>query len=236
MSFDASLLVIMAIFWVTYVILRVCFFKPMVALLEEREGRVSTAQQTWEQAFAETQKRLDEERALAGRDPPPGDERARRAPPRGAGAAGSQTLAEVKKTVQAELGRGERRDRPPGARRARRRSRSASAASPTTSSTACWEPPLEAAPRPSPRAPPGSPARPSPPRSPCPRWRARSGEADYLPRPAALDLAVGQPAPLPRHPRLLHRARRPPVPRAAAPRRSRATSSGRAPSRTRRAA
>ena len=53
MSFDASLLVIMAIFWVTYVILRVCFFKPMMALLETREGRVSSAQQIWDQAFAD---------------------------------------------------------------------------------------------------------------------------------------------------------------------------------------
>jgi F-type H+-transporting ATPase subunit b len=102
-SFDASLLVIMAIFWVTYVILRVCFFKPMVALLEEREGRVATAQQTWEQATAETQKRLDEERALLA-------ETRRRAMSaradrrREAQEQRLAALAEVKKTVQQELG------------------------------------------------------------------------------------------------------------------------------------
>ncbi len=102
MSFDASLLVIMAIFWVTYVILRVCFFKPMVALLEEREGRVATAQQTWEQASAETQKRLDEERALLG------ETRRRAMNARAERRREAQehrlaTLAEVKKTVQTEL-------------------------------------------------------------------------------------------------------------------------------------
>jgi F-type H+-transporting ATPase subunit b len=102
-SFDASLLVIMAIFWVTYVILRVCFFKPMVALLEEREGRVSTAQETWEQAFAESQKKLDEERTLLAetrrRAMSARAERRREANERRL-----TTLAEVKKTVQAELG------------------------------------------------------------------------------------------------------------------------------------
>jgi F0F1-type ATP synthase membrane subunit b/b' len=101
-SFDASLLVIMAIFWVTYVILRVCFFKPMMALLEEREGRVATAQQTWEQAFAETQKRLDEERALLAetrrRAMSARADRRREAQDQRLAA-----LAEVKKKVQQEL-------------------------------------------------------------------------------------------------------------------------------------
>ena len=102
MSFDASLLVIMAIFWVTYVILRVCFFKPMVALLEEREGRVATAQQTWEQASTEMQRRLDEERALLA------ETRRRAMNARAERRREAQenrlaTLAEVKKTVQTEL-------------------------------------------------------------------------------------------------------------------------------------
>jgi F0F1-type ATP synthase membrane subunit b/b' len=101
-SFDASLLVIMGIFWITYVILRVFFFKPMVTLLEEREGRVTTAQQIWEQAFADTQKRLEEERgllsdtrrkAMAART-----ERRREAQDRRL-----QILGEVKKTVQQQL-------------------------------------------------------------------------------------------------------------------------------------
>ena len=103
MSFDASLLVIMAIFWVTYVILRVCFFKPIMALLEQREGRIATAQQTWEQAFADTQKRLEEERTLLAETRRQAmnarAERRREAQQRRL-----ETLAEVKKTVQRELG------------------------------------------------------------------------------------------------------------------------------------
>jgi F-type H+-transporting ATPase subunit b len=101
-SFDASLLVIMAIFWVTYVILRVCFFKPMVALLEQREGRISTAQQTWDQAFAEAQKRLDEEKTLLAETRRQAmSARAERR--REAQEHRLQTLAEVKRTVQGEL-------------------------------------------------------------------------------------------------------------------------------------
>ena len=102
MSFDASLLVIMAIFWVTYVILRVCVFKPMVALLDLREGRISTAQQTWDQAFAETQKRIDEEKTLLAETRRQAmSARAERR--REAQEHRLQTLAEVKRTVQGEL-------------------------------------------------------------------------------------------------------------------------------------
>jgi F0F1-type ATP synthase membrane subunit b/b' len=101
-SFDASILVIMAIFWVTYFILRVCFFKPMVALLEEREGRVTTAQQTWDQAFAETQKSLEEERVLLAETRRKAmNARAERR--REAQEHRLETLAEVKKSVQQEL-------------------------------------------------------------------------------------------------------------------------------------
>jgi F0F1-type ATP synthase membrane subunit b/b' len=101
-SFDASLLVIMAIFWVTYVILRVCFFKPMVALLEKREGRISTAQETWDQAFAETQKKLDEEKTLLAETRRQAmTARAERR--REAQEHRHATLAEVKRTVQGEL-------------------------------------------------------------------------------------------------------------------------------------
>jgi F-type H+-transporting ATPase subunit b len=101
-SFDASLLVIMAIFWVTYVILRVCFFKPMMALLEQREGRVVTAQQTFDQAFAETQQSLEQERALLAETRRKAmnarAERRREAQERRL-----ETLAEVKKSMQREL-------------------------------------------------------------------------------------------------------------------------------------
>ena len=62
MSFDASLLVIMGIFWITYVILRVFFFSPMMRLLDERETRVSSAQTIYDEALNETAKSIDEER------------------------------------------------------------------------------------------------------------------------------------------------------------------------------
>jgi F-type H+-transporting ATPase subunit b len=101
-SFDASLLVIMAIFWVTYFILRIFFFKPVMAILEEREGRVATAQQTWDQAFAETQKQLEDERAqLAETRRKAMNARADRR--REAQERRLETLAEVKKSVQREL-------------------------------------------------------------------------------------------------------------------------------------
>jgi F0F1-type ATP synthase membrane subunit b/b' len=102
-SFDASILVIMVIFWITYLILRFSFFKPIVALLDEREGRVTTAQQTWEEAHASTQKRLDEERALLG-DARRKAMAARADRRREAQERRLQILAEVKKAVQQELG------------------------------------------------------------------------------------------------------------------------------------
>jgi F-type H+-transporting ATPase subunit b len=101
-SFDASILVIMGIFWITYAILRVFFFKPMVALLEEREGRVQTAQQTWEEVYASTQKSLEEERTLLG-DTRRKAMTARAERRRVAQERRLQTLAEVKKAVQQEL-------------------------------------------------------------------------------------------------------------------------------------
>jgi F0F1-type ATP synthase membrane subunit b/b' len=61
-KFDASLLVIMGIFWVAYLILRVSLFKPMLALLETREQRVSSARATHEKALAETEAEVDAQR------------------------------------------------------------------------------------------------------------------------------------------------------------------------------
>lgn len=63
MSFNASLLVMMAIFWVTYLILRVFFFKPMMALLEERRSRIETAQAAFEGATTESDETMEQERA-----------------------------------------------------------------------------------------------------------------------------------------------------------------------------
>ena len=76
-SFNASLLVMMGIFWATYWILRVYFFRPMMALLDDRRSRVETAQALYEESQAQTHKRLEEERgrlsearseAMASRD------------------------------------------------------------------------------------------------------------------------------------------------------------------------
>jgi F-type H+-transporting ATPase subunit b len=101
-SFDASILVIMGIFWISYFILRIFFFKPMARLLDEREGRIQGAQQTWDQVFAETQKRLEDERVLlADTRRKAMDARAERR--REAQDRRLQTLQEVKKGVQAEL-------------------------------------------------------------------------------------------------------------------------------------
>lgn len=102
MSFDASILVIMGIFWISYFILRVFFFLPMVRLLDEREARVSGAQQRWDQKFAETQKRLDDERSLLAETRRKAmqarEQRRREAQDRRLA-----ILGEVKKRVQAEL-------------------------------------------------------------------------------------------------------------------------------------
>jgi F0F1-type ATP synthase membrane subunit b/b' len=101
-SFDASILVIMGIFWISYFILRVFFFLPMVRLLDEREARVSGAQQRWDQKFAETQKRLDDERSLLAETRRKAmqarEQRRREAQDRRLA-----ILGEVKKSVQAEL-------------------------------------------------------------------------------------------------------------------------------------
>lgn len=77
MEFDASLLVMMGIFWVSYGILRLFFFTPMMAMLDERDTRIETAQEIYDQALAETGERIEEEKtrlaetrrdALAQRD------------------------------------------------------------------------------------------------------------------------------------------------------------------------
>jgi F0F1-type ATP synthase membrane subunit b/b' len=66
--FDASLVVIAAIFAVTYWILRHFLFVPIADLLERRGEAVSSAKQLYEQARAQTQAELESARArLIGR-------------------------------------------------------------------------------------------------------------------------------------------------------------------------
>ena len=61
MSFNASLLVMMAIFWVTYLILRVFFFKPMMDLLEERDSTITGAQSIYDEALSDANQKIEAE-------------------------------------------------------------------------------------------------------------------------------------------------------------------------------
>ncbi len=63
MSFNASLLVMMGIFWVTYWILRRFFFAPMMDLLEQRKSTVDTAQSVYDAAMAKTSEMIEAERS-----------------------------------------------------------------------------------------------------------------------------------------------------------------------------
>jgi len=61
-KFDASLLVVVAIFGVAYFLLKLVLFDPLLAILKRREARVESARQAWEQASATTEAALDAER------------------------------------------------------------------------------------------------------------------------------------------------------------------------------
>lgn len=63
MQFDASMLVIMAIFVTVWAVLKVFFFQPLVAVMNRREERVTSAREIYARAEAEAEKRLAEERA-----------------------------------------------------------------------------------------------------------------------------------------------------------------------------
>jgi F-type H+-transporting ATPase subunit b len=59
---DASLLVIMGIFWVTYLILRFFLFGPIQEILRERRETVDTARAEHEAATAKTDAKIEAER------------------------------------------------------------------------------------------------------------------------------------------------------------------------------
>jgi len=59
---DASLLVIMGIFWILYWILRVFLFSPVQEILRERRESVETARAEHEAAMARTEAKIDAER------------------------------------------------------------------------------------------------------------------------------------------------------------------------------
>ena len=61
-DFDASLLVIMAIFWATYVVVRVFLIGPVMKMLRERDSEIVTAQETFDRAQAEVEARIEAQR------------------------------------------------------------------------------------------------------------------------------------------------------------------------------
>ena len=62
MDFDASLLVIMAIFWATYLVVRVFLIGPVMKMLRERDSEIVTAQETFDRAQAEVEARIEAQR------------------------------------------------------------------------------------------------------------------------------------------------------------------------------
>lgn len=104
MKFDASLLVIMGIFWVLYWVLRINVFKPLLAILEDRRTTIDSARTAHETALAEASAKIDAERARltaarvaasATRDRLRKDGEAER----------SRVLSETKAQTEAEVGR-----------------------------------------------------------------------------------------------------------------------------------
>ncbi len=59
---DASLLVIMGIFWITYLILRFCLFGPLSEILRERRETVETARAEHDAAVEQTEEKIEVER------------------------------------------------------------------------------------------------------------------------------------------------------------------------------
>ncbi|HEV8239076.1 MAG TPA: ATP synthase F0 subunit B [Thermoanaerobaculia bacterium] len=62
MKFDASLLVVVAIFGVAYFLLKVFLFDRLLRILQARERRVEDARSTWQRATAEVEEALTAER------------------------------------------------------------------------------------------------------------------------------------------------------------------------------
>ena len=62
MNFDASMLVIIAIFGVCYLVLKLALFDPLLAILARRERRIGEARRLYEEALREAETQLDAER------------------------------------------------------------------------------------------------------------------------------------------------------------------------------
>lgn len=63
MDFDASILVIMGIFWTMFLVLKWSFFGPVQELLRERGETIETARAEHEAATSELDARIEAERA-----------------------------------------------------------------------------------------------------------------------------------------------------------------------------
>lgn len=59
---DASMLVIMGVFWIIYLILKHSLFAPIQEILRERREAVETARAEHEEAMARTEEKIDTER------------------------------------------------------------------------------------------------------------------------------------------------------------------------------
>jgi F-type H+-transporting ATPase subunit b len=61
-NFDASMLVIVAIFGIAYFVLKVTLFDRLLRIIHRREERVASARETWQRATEQAQSALDAER------------------------------------------------------------------------------------------------------------------------------------------------------------------------------
>ena len=62
MNFDASMLVIVAIFGIAYFVLKVTLFDRLLGIIKRREERIATAREAWQKATDEAQAAIDAER------------------------------------------------------------------------------------------------------------------------------------------------------------------------------
>ena len=62
MNFNASMLVIVAIFAIAYWVLKVTLFDRLLRIIKRREERVASARETWQRATDQAQAALDAER------------------------------------------------------------------------------------------------------------------------------------------------------------------------------
>ena len=62
MNFDASMLVVVAIFGIAYFLLKLFVFDPLLRILKSREARVEGARTAWQEATTRAEEALADER------------------------------------------------------------------------------------------------------------------------------------------------------------------------------